>query len=123
MGDREPMLFREWDAYMKHKQIMVASIVLKSSGWGDWNAGHAKLLAVFLWNYEGKKINRFSYREVLKRHGYRRTHNYRLLGGLVANSVLVKKDKGFYSFREETVRVAEAALQFIAQADIICSRK
>ena len=119
MVDRDPILFRGWNAYMKHRQIMVSSIVLKSSGWTDWNTSHAKLLAVLLWDYEGRKVNGFRYNEILKKKGYQRTHNYRLLNELVKKAVLIRDEKGLYSIRDESLEIAEQAFAFMKGADNI----
>lgn len=123
MGDREPMRFREWDAYVKHREIMVSSIVLKSSGWNGWHPGHAKLLGVLLWDYEGKRANGFRYREVLKRYGYGRTHNYRLLGDLVGNAVLEKQGRGVYRLQDGRLEAAEKAITVLRLADKICNEE
>jgi hypothetical protein len=120
MVDRDPILFREWNAYMKHRQIMVSSIVLKSFGWADWNTSHAKLLGVLLWEYEGSKANEFRYNKLLRRHGYRRTHNYKLLNDLLKSSVLRRSGRGTYFLDAKSLEVAERAIAFMKQADHIC---
>lgn len=119
MVDRDPILFRGWNAYMKHRQIMVSAIVLKNSGWGEWNTSHAKFLAVLLWDYQGRKVNSFKYNEIIKRKGYQRTHNYRVLNELVKKAVLIKNDKGQYCIQNESLRIAEQAFTFMKQADNI----
>lgn len=123
MVDRDPILFREWNTYMKHRQIMASSIVLKSSGWNEWNTSHAKLLGVLLWEYEGTKVNGFKYKKTLRRHAYRRTHNYRLLNGLLRGSIIVKAEKGNYSLNDRSLKAAERAITVMKQADAICKEE
>lgn len=120
MGSNDPMLFRGWNAYMRLRQTMASSIVLNSSGWDTWNVSHAKVLAVFLWEYEGNKVNEFRYNKVLRKHAYRRTHNYKLLNDLLKSSVLLKAGRGTYSLNDKSLKIAEKATAFMKQADHIC---
>ena len=121
MINREPMLFREWHAYNRQRQIMAAAIVLKSSGWEGWDLGHAKLLSVLLWDYECKGRSCFKYCQALHKRAYQRTHNYRLLNGLTQNGVLLKQSNGHYKLSQNTVETANKAIAFIKHADHICN--
>ena len=98
MVEREPKLFRNWEPYMKARQVMASAILFRSHGWGDWKIGHAKLIGILLWNFETKKRWKFKYSTTLRTGGYRRTHNYRLLDKLVKNGLLQKEGNGYYSF-------------------------
>ena len=105
MVEREPKLFRNWEPYMKARQVMASAILFRSHGWADWKIGHAKLFGILLWDFETKKRWKFKYSDTLRKGGYHRTHNYRLLQKLMENDLLKKEGKGYYSlgFRDLTM--------------------
>jgi hypothetical protein len=59
----------------------------------------------------------------LKKHGYRRSHNYRVLNELVKNEVLVKEENGVYRLKKEILSAAERASRFVGRADNILESK
>jgi len=97
MVEREPELFKKWDPYIKIRQIMGSAVFFENHGWKEWKIGHAKLFGIFLRDFETKKKFKFKYSVDLKKRGYRRTHNYRLLHELVRKYVLKKEGNGYYS--------------------------
>ncbi len=111
MVEGEPKLFRNWDPYMKMRQEAAAAIIFKSHGWSQWQTGHARLFGVLLWDYEIRRKRRFKYSKVLKKQGYQRSHNYRLLRQIIENNLLQKEGKGYYAF---TVRQSATIREVIA---------
>jgi len=97
MVESEPELFKKLDPYMKARQIMGSAIIFENHGWKEWKIGHAKLFGILLRDFETKKRFKFKYSTDLKKRGYGRTHNYRLLHELVRKNVLKKKGNGYYS--------------------------
>lgn len=122
MTEREPELFKDWCSYMKLRQVMASAVLFKDKGWMDWEMGHAKLFGILLWNYEIKNVKRFKYCKTLKKQGYRRTHNYRLLKGLVENGFLRKDGKGYYSLACENGESITRVLSLVKELDSIGSR-
>ena len=123
MIEREPELFKNWCSYMKLRQVMASAALFRDQGWTDWHMGHAKLFGIVLWNYETKKIKKFRYCHTLKRQGYGRTHNYRLLKELVENNFLTKEGNGYYSLVCENLESLEKVLLVIRELDMIDSGK
>jgi hypothetical protein len=119
MIDREPRLFKGLDEYVRQRQVMASAVVFKAYGWHGWQIGHAKLYGILLWHYETKKQTSFKYSKILKKLGYRRTHNYRLLKGIVENNLLVKKGNGCYCFTISGMSVIEKMLSVIRELDMI----
>ena len=119
MIDREPRLFKGLDQYVRQRQVMASAVVFKAYGWHGWQIGHAKLYGILLWHYETKKQTSFKYSRMLKKLGYRRTHNYRLLKGIVENNLLVKKGNGCYCFTFSGMSVIEKMLSVIRELDMI----
>lgn len=111
MVEGEPKLFKNWDPYMKMRQEAASAVIFKSHGWSRWQKGHARLFGVLLWDYESRKSRRFKYSRVLKKQGYQRTHNYRLLRQIIENNLLLKEGNGYYAF---TVRQSATIRQVIA---------
>jgi len=116
---REPRLFKGLDQYVRQRQVMASAVVFKAYGWHGWQIGHAKLYGILLWHYETKKQTSFKYSRMLKKLGYRRTHNYRLLKGIVENNLLVKKGNGCYCFTFSGMSVIEKMLSVIRELDMI----
>ena len=85
MTGTEPRLFQNWSAYMRQRQVMASAVIFKNHDWYEWEIGHAKIYGILLWHYETKKHTKFKYSKTLKKQGYRRTHNYRLLKKIVEN--------------------------------------
>jgi len=121
MIDREPRLFKGLNGYVKQRQVMASAVVFKAYGWQGWQIGHAKLYGILLWHYETKKQTSFKYSKILKKLGYRRTHNYRLMKGIVENNLLVKKGNGCYCFTFSGMSVIEKILRVIKELDVIKS--
>jgi hypothetical protein len=121
MIDREPRLFKGLDEYVRQRQVMASAVVFKAYGWHGWQIGHAKLYGILLWHYETKKQTSFKYSKILKKLGYRRTHNYRLLKGIVENNLLVKKGNGRYCFTFSGMSVIKKILRVIKELDMIKS--
>jgi len=117
MAEREPELFKTWTAYMRQRQVMASAVLFKTHGWYEWEQGHAKLFGILLWHYQTKKTKRFKYSKLLKRQGYRRTHNYRLLKSLVEKSLLQRQGNGYYSICTADVQVIDNALAIIKELD------
>ena len=116
---REPRLFKGLDQYVRQRQVMASAVVFKAYGWHGWQIGHAKLYGILLWHYETKKQTSFKYSKILKKLGYRRTHNYRLLKAIVENNLLVKKGNGRYCLTFSGMRVIEKVLSLIRELDMI----
>lgn len=121
MIDREPRLFKGLDEYVRQRQVMASAVVFKAYGWHGWQIGHAKLYGILLWHYETKKQTSFKYSKILKKLGYRRTHNYRLLKAIVENNLLVKKGNGRYCLTFSGMSVIEKILSLIKELDMIKS--
>ena len=119
MIEREPGLFKTLDPYTRQRQVMASAVVFKAYGWYEWQPGHAKLFGTLLWHYETKKQTSFKYSKILKKLGYRRTHNYRLLKAIVENNLLVKKGNGRYCFTFSGMSVIEKILRVMKQLDVI----
>ena len=119
MIDREPRLFKGLNEYVKQRQVMASAVVFKAHDWQEWQIGHAKLYGILLWHYESKKQTSFKYGKILKKLGYRRTHNYRLLKGIVENNLLVKKGNGRYCLTFSGMSVIEKMLSVIRELDMI----
>lgn len=119
MIDREPRLFEGLDEYARQRQVMASAVVFKAYGWHGWQTGHAKLYGILLWHYETKKQTSFKYCKILKKLGYRRTHNYRLLKAIVENNLLVKEGNGRYCLTFSEMSVIEKILRVMKQLDVI----
>jgi len=119
MTEREPRKFKNWNAYMRQRQVMVSAVIFKSHGWYQWQVGHAKLYGILLWHYETKKQTSFKYSKVLKKLGYRRTHNYRLLKTIVEKDLLRKEGNGYYSFTLSEIQLIKKVLSLIKELDMI----
>jgi hypothetical protein len=123
MVEKEPRLFKNWNNYMKFRQIMASAVIFKNHGWAQWQIGHAKLFGILLWNYETKKTTKFKYSDVLKKQGYRRTHNYRLLKAIVENDLLQRDGNGYYIFTAQELRMVKRVLIIVKKLDIIGKKK
>ena len=123
MVEKEPKLFRKWEPYTKVRQVRASAVIFKNHGWFQWQQGHAKLFGVLLWYYETKGNKRFKYSKTLKRHGYERTHNYRLLKEIIQNNLLVKEGNGYYSFTIPELEVIIRVVSRIKELDKIGSRE
>ncbi len=119
MTEREPKLFKNWSAYTRQRQAMASAVIFESYRWSQWQEGHAKLYGILLWQYEIKKQTRFKYSKTLKKQGYRRTHNYRLLKKIVDNKLLRKEGNGYYSFTLSQIEVIEKVLPLIKKLGMI----
>ena len=117
MVEREPKLFRNWEPYMKARQVMASAILFGSHGWGDWKIGHAKLVGILLWDFETKKRWKFKYSTTLKMAGYQRTHNYRLLNKLVEKNLLQKEGDGYYSFGSKDLDLIKRLMVVMREMD------
>ena len=117
MVEREPKLFRNWEPYMKARQVMASAILFRSHGWADWKIGHAKLVGILLWDFETKKRWKFKYSTTLRMGGYRRTHNYRLLKKLVKHGLLQKEGNGYYSFRSKDLDLIKKLMVVMREMD------
>lgn len=117
MKKGEPRIFQNWSEYTKQRQIMIAAALFRANDWDDWEEGHAKLFSIFLWLYEGKKQIRFKYSKTLKKSGYSRTHNYRLLNMIVKQDMLAKEGNGNYRIPEENTRLINKAMVIIKNLD------
>ena len=118
MVDREPKLFKNGNPYMKARQVMASAIIFRSHGWADWKIGHAKLFGILLWDFETKKRRKFKYSTTLRRGGYRRTHNYRLLEKLVKNGLLEKEGNGYYSFASKDLNLIKRLVVVMKEMDM-----
>ncbi len=98
---------------------MASAVLFKDQGWMDWELGHAKLFGIVLWNFETKKIKQFKYCHTLKRQGYGRTHNYRLLKELVGNNFLRKEGNGYYSLACQNIESIKKVLLLVKELDMI----
>lgn len=108
---------------MKFRQIMASAVIFKNHGWVQWQIGHAKLFGILLWDYETKRNTKFKYSDVLKKQGYRRTHNYRLLKAIVENHVLQRDGNGYYSFKIQELRMIKRTLVILKELDMIGKNK
>jgi hypothetical protein len=123
MADREPRLFKNWNNYMKFRQIMASAVIFKNRGWSQWQIGHAKLFGILLWDYETKKNTKFKYSNILKREGYRRTHYYWLLKAIVENHLLQKDGNGNYSLKIQELRMIKRLLIILKELDMVGKNK
>lgn len=96
---------------------MASAIFFRSHGWEDWKIGHAKLLGILLWDFETKDEWKFKYSTTLRVSGYRRTHNYRLLDGLVKTGFLQKEGNGYYSFLPSDLDLVKKLIGAMRQMD------
>ena len=117
MVEREPEIFKNWDPYMKVRQIMGSAVIFKNHGWTDWQGGHAKLFGILLRDFETKKRWKFKYNTDLKKRGYRRTHNYRLLHKLIKNNLLQKEGNGYYSFNLNQLKLIKGVVLALREMD------
>ena len=62
---------------------------------------------------------RLTIRDFLKKKGYRRTHNYRLLKSLVEQNLIRKEGDGYYSFPESELEIIKNAITAMRQLDLI----
>ena len=97
--------------------MIASSIVFRESKWEDWTYGHEKILGVVLWHYETKKAERFKYNRLLKKHGYGRTQNYKLLKGILESKILVRQNNGYYAFSKEYKNLIDTALNSLKILD------
>jgi hypothetical protein len=123
MVEGQPKLFENWDPYMKARQVMASAAIFKNHGWYQWQSGHAKLFGVLLWDYETKRKRKFKYSKTLRKQGYCRTHNYRLLKDIIRNNLLEKEGKGHYSFTLPELEVIRRVVARIREIDTIGSKK
>jgi len=119
MVEGEPKLFRNWDPYMKTRQAVASAVIFINHGWFEWQMGHAKLFGVLLWDYEKKGNRKFKYNKTLKKHGYSRTHNYRLMSTIIQNKVLRKSGNGYYNFTPSEVKLIKKVLAVVKELDTI----
>lgn len=122
MVEGEPNLFRNWEPYMKVRQVAASGAIFINHGWFNWQMGHARLFGVLLWDYERNGKRKFKYNKTLKKHGYRRTHNYRLLSTMIENKVLKKDGNGYYSFTSDTA-LLKKVLTAVRELDTIGKRE
>jgi hypothetical protein len=113
------MLFKTWSQYMKQRQIMASAVIFKAHGWYEWQVGHAKIFGILLWHYETGNQTSFKYSKTLKKDGYRRTHNYRLLKRIVEMNLLKKKGNGYYHLNLPEINVIDKVLSLIKELDMI----
>lgn len=119
MTEKEPQLFKDWSEYAKQRQVMASATLFKSHGWYLWKVGHAKLYGILLWHYETKKQTSFKYCKILKKEGYRRTHNYRMLKMITEKELLQKDGGGYYSIATSKIRTLERVISLIKKLDMI----
>ena len=117
MREREPNLFKNWTEYAKQRQVFASAVIFKAHGWCEWELGHAKLFGILLWHYEMKKQGKFKYSKTLKKEGYRRTHNYRLLKPLLSKTFLRKEGNGHYTLVPEDVKLVQEVSKILKQLD------
>ena len=117
MIEKEPKLFKKWDPYMKIRQAAASAAMFRSHGWSEFQPGHAKLFGVLLWDYETKGNKRFKYSKTLKKQGYQRTHNYRLLKEIIENNLLEKEGNGYYSFTPSDITIIKNVLMTVRKLD------
>ena len=117
MVSGEPKLFKAWDPYTKERQVIASAIIFNNRGWTNWQGGHAKLFGTLLWEYETKNRCKFKYSQTLKKQGYARTHNYRLLKALIEHDLLKKEGSGYYSFPFRTLRMIREIVLLLKEMD------
>lgn len=122
MVGSEPKLFKNWDSYMRLRQAMASAVIFKSHGWFQWQTGHAKLFGVLLWDYETRGRGKFKYSKTLKKQGYQRTHNYRLLREILENDLLQKEGNGYYSFTVPEIAMIRQVIAVMTQLDMISNK-
>lgn len=119
MRETEPMLFKSWSEYMKQRQVMASAVIFKNHGWYEWEIGHARIFGILLWHYETTKQKSFKYSKTLKKFGYRRTHNYRLLKRIVERNLLKKRGNGCYDLNLPEIKVIDKVISLIKQLDMV----
>ena len=123
MTDKEPRLFKNWNNYMKLRQIMASAVIFNNHGWSGWQIGHAKLFGILLWEYETRKNTKFKYSSTLKKQGYRRTHNYRLLKAILENNLLQRDGDGYYTFTVWELKMIKRVMMVLKEMDMIGKEK
>lgn len=118
----EPKLFRNWDPYMRTRQVVASAVIFKNHGWFQWQMGHAKLFGVLLWDYETRRKGKFKYSKILKKQGYQRTHNYRLLREILENNLLQKEGNGYYSFTVPELEMIRQVIGVMRELDMISNK-
>lgn len=119
MAGRKPQLFEDLDVYGRIRLMRASTLVFKNHGRHEYQVGHAKLFGVLLWYYERKKQTRLKYSKVLKKLGYQRSHNYRLLKSMVEKNLLQKEGNGYYSFAPSEIRLIKRVLYSIKEQDML----
>ena len=122
MVEGEPKLFKNWDPYMKTRQVAASAVIFKNHGWFRWQMGHARLFGVLLWDYEIRRSRRFKYSRILKKQGYQRTHNYRLLQEILENNLLQKEGNGYYSFTVPELEMIRQVIGVMRELDMISGK-
>jgi len=123
MASGEPKLLETWDPYTKARQVVGSAIIFNNRGWTNWKQGHAKLFGIMLWEYETKKRSKFKYNKALKKVGYGRTHNYRLLKGIMEHNLLKKQGGGHYSFPLRTLRMMREIVLLLKEIDAMSKKE
>jgi hypothetical protein len=119
----KPQLFERLDVYTRIREMRASTMVFENYGWYKYEEGHTKLFGTLLWHYEGYKQTRFKYSKVLKKLGYQRTHNYRLLKLMVEKGILKKEGGGYYGFTLSVIQLIEKVLCSIRQQDMMRNKK
>ena len=119
MTSDDPAIFQDIPQYMRTRLMLASSIVFRESKWEDWTYGHEKLFGVVIWHYETKKAENFKYNKLLKKHGYGRTQNYKLLKGILERKILVRQNNGYYTFSKRCKNLIDRVLEFIKSGDSI----
>ena len=81
MVEGEPKLFRNWDPYMKIRQVVASAVIFKNHGWFRWQMGHANCSACFYGIMKPDETGDSNTAKPSRNKAISRTHNYRLLQG------------------------------------------
>ncbi len=90
--------------------MMIAGAIFRRLGWDDFSYGHAKIFGIILWHYEATKKYVFKYSRLLRRHGYGKTQNYKLIKDLIDRKIIRRRLFGEYEIRQENSRIIDDAI-------------
>ena len=120
--DGEPQIFRSWSGYLKNRQAMSSSVVFNIRNWQSWTPAHANLFGIILWNYQTTNSLKFKYSKLMKRNGYSRTHNYRLMKALLDKSLILRDGNGYYTINPDYADLINKISQVMKQLDSVSRR-
>ena len=120
--DNEPQIFRNWSGYLKNRQAMSSSVVFNRINWQNWTTAHANLFGIILWHYQTTNSLKFKYSKLMKKNGYSRTHNYRLMKALLDKSFILREGNGHYTINPDYSVLIDKMSQVMKQLDFVSTQ-